>query len=250
LSDSAEGIWVLVLAVVVVLGAPFVEELMFRGLLQGAFVRRINGVAAVLVVAAWFALIHFRPVEFPGLFAFGLVLGACALLTGRIGMSIAAHLAFNATGLALVAVAGCDVSSGDRDEKMSDVVDDSADARPGALMTTGSPTHSGASVAGRDTRPSAPTTATSRSSTRSGARPTHPARRPVTRDPGSRGAQRRGWCVVRDAGSRRRGRRRASRASSPRWFSSAARRGLRSRWCTPTSSCARTRRPAATWVRM
>jgi hypothetical protein len=106
LSDSAEGIWVLVLAVVVVLGAPFVEELVFRGLLQGAFVRRINGVAAVLLVSAWFALIHFRPVEFPGLFAFGLVLGACALLTGRIGMSIAAHLAFNATGLALVAVAG------------------------------------------------------------------------------------------------------------------------------------------------
>jgi hypothetical protein len=110
LRDSADGIWVLVLAVVIVLGAPLVEELMFRGLLQGSFVRRdpsrreINDVVAVVVVAAWFALIHFRPIEYPGLFAFGLVLGACALLTGRIGMSIVAHLAFNATGLALVAV--------------------------------------------------------------------------------------------------------------------------------------------------
>jgi hypothetical protein len=99
----------LVLAAVVVLGAPFVEELMFRGLLQRAVLRRVPSarVASVLVVvlvAAWFALIHFRPVEYPGLFLFGLVLGGCALATRRIGMSIAAHLAFNATGLAMVAL--------------------------------------------------------------------------------------------------------------------------------------------------
>jgi membrane protease YdiL (CAAX protease family) len=103
LSDSAEGVWVLALGVVIIIGAPFVEELMFRGLLQGAFVRRINDVIAVVLVAAWFALIHFRPVEYPGLFVFGLVLGVCALVTRRIGMSIAAHVAFNATGLILVA---------------------------------------------------------------------------------------------------------------------------------------------------
>ena len=100
LTDSAEGIWVAVLALVIVVGAPFVEELMFRGLLQGAFARRINDVLAMVLVAVWFALIHFRPIEYPGLFAFGLVLGTCALVTRRIGMSIAAHLAFNATGLA------------------------------------------------------------------------------------------------------------------------------------------------------
>lgn len=103
LSDSAEGLWMVVLALVVVFGAPLVEELMFRGLLQGAFVRRMNEVVAVVLVAAWFALIHFRPVEYPGLLAFGLVLGVCALVTRRIGMSITAHVGFNATGLALVA---------------------------------------------------------------------------------------------------------------------------------------------------
>ena len=103
LADSADGVWMLVLALVVVIGAPFVEELMFRGLLQRAFLRRFPTVLAVVLVAAWFALIHFRPVEYPGLFLFGLVLGACAAGTRRIGMSIAAHLAFNATGLALVA---------------------------------------------------------------------------------------------------------------------------------------------------
>ena len=103
LVDSASGIWMAVLVLIVVAGAPLIEELVYRGLLQGAFTRRVNDVLAVIVVAAWFALIHFRPVEYPGLFLFGLVLGVCAWRTGRIGMSIAAHVAFNATGLALVA---------------------------------------------------------------------------------------------------------------------------------------------------
>jgi membrane protease YdiL (CAAX protease family) len=103
LYDRAHGGWLVGLVVIVVIGAPFVEELMYRGLLQGAAVRRLNETVAVVVVAAFFALIHFRWVEFPGLFVFGLVLGVCALRTGRLGMSIAAHMAFNATGLLLVA---------------------------------------------------------------------------------------------------------------------------------------------------
>jgi membrane protease YdiL (CAAX protease family) len=103
LYDRAHCGWLVGLVVIVVIGAPFVEELMYRGLLQGAAVRRLNEAVAVVVVAAFFALIHFRWVEFPGLFVFGLVLGVCALRTGRLGMSIAAHMAFNATGLLLVA---------------------------------------------------------------------------------------------------------------------------------------------------
>lgn len=101
--DRADGMWLIALVLVVVVGAPFVEELVYRGLLQGAFVRRINEILAVVVVAMWFALIHFRPVEYPGLFAIALVFGACALVTGRLGMSIFAHVAFNAVGLALAA---------------------------------------------------------------------------------------------------------------------------------------------------
>ncbi len=103
LYDSAEGVWLVVLVAVVVVGAPLVEELLYRGLLQGAFVRRVDEGLAVGLVAAWFALIHFRPVEYPGLFTIGLVLGICALVTGRLGMSIVAHCAFNATGLIWVA---------------------------------------------------------------------------------------------------------------------------------------------------
>ncbi|MFZ4809775.1 MAG: CPBP family intramembrane glutamic endopeptidase [Ilumatobacteraceae bacterium] len=103
LYDSADGLWLVVLVLLVVVGAPLVEELLYRGLLQGAFTRRINDVLAVVLVAAWFAIIHFRPVELPGLFVVGLVFGACALVTRRLGMSIVAHFAFNATGLIWVA---------------------------------------------------------------------------------------------------------------------------------------------------
>ena len=88
-----------VLVFVVVIGAPLVEELLYRGLLQGAFVARISELPALLAGASWFALIHFRPVEYPGLFVVGLVFGMCALATGRLGMAIVAHAAFNATGL-------------------------------------------------------------------------------------------------------------------------------------------------------
>ena len=103
LYDRANGVWVVVLILMVVVGAPIVEELVYRGLLQGATRRRFGAVSSVLVVAAFFALIHFRPVEYPGLFAFGLVLGCCAALTNRLGMGIVSHMAFNATALVLVA---------------------------------------------------------------------------------------------------------------------------------------------------
>ncbi len=103
LYDRAHGGWLVGLVAIVVIGAPFVEELVYRGLLQGALVRRVNDAVAVVAVAAFFALIHFRWVEFPGLFVFGVILGVCALRTGRLGMGIVAHMAFNATGLMLVA---------------------------------------------------------------------------------------------------------------------------------------------------
>ncbi len=101
--DSAHGSGLVLLVLVVVVGAPIVEELTYRGLLQGAFTRRVSDWIGVVVVAAWFALVHFQPIEIPGLFVVGLVLGVCALRTGRLGLGVVTHLAFNATGLILVA---------------------------------------------------------------------------------------------------------------------------------------------------
>lgn len=104
LYEAADGWWLVGLVLMVVLGAPVVEEIVYRGLLQGALVRRVRPAVAVVAVAALFALVHFRPVQYPGLFVFGLVLGLCALRTGRLGMAIAAHAGFNAAGLAWVAL--------------------------------------------------------------------------------------------------------------------------------------------------
>ena len=102
LVDRADGAAIVVLVFVVVVGAPIVEELVYRGLLQGSFVARISELPALLAGASLFAIIHFRPVEYPGLFVAGLVFGMCAISTGRLGMSIVTHAAFNATGLLTV----------------------------------------------------------------------------------------------------------------------------------------------------
>jgi len=104
LYDSARGPWLFVLGFIVVLGAPVVEELVYRGFLQTGLQSRINDVASIVIVAAWFAGIHGRVAELPGLFAFALVLGITLQMTRRLGMPVIAHLAFNATGLAFLAL--------------------------------------------------------------------------------------------------------------------------------------------------
>lgn len=102
LVDRSDGLTLVVLFAVVVVGAPIVEELFYRGLLQRSLLTRFGTAATVVLVAGIFAVLHFRPVEYPGLFAFGLIVGVCAAVTGRLGMAIVAHIAFNATGLVLV----------------------------------------------------------------------------------------------------------------------------------------------------
>jgi membrane protease YdiL (CAAX protease family) len=103
LYDNASGGGVVLLVLAVVIGAPVVEELVYRGLLQGAATRGRRPWLGVVGVAAFFAAVHFQPVEIPGLFTIGLVLGACAWSTRRLGLGIVTHLAFNAAGLLLVA---------------------------------------------------------------------------------------------------------------------------------------------------
>jgi hypothetical protein len=90
------------------LGAPFVEELFFRGLVLRALLPKL-GWAAVVVQAVVFGLIHFDPTQglgnvgvIAGVGAFGLVQGIAAWRLGRIGPTILAHALFNA--LAVVPV--------------------------------------------------------------------------------------------------------------------------------------------------
>jgi membrane protease YdiL (CAAX protease family) len=101
LTDKADGWTVVLLVLVVVVGAPIVEEIVYRGLLQRSMATRLGGVGALVITSMWFALVHPSPVEYPGLFLAGLMFGAGVLLTDRIGPAVLTHFAFNATGLVL-----------------------------------------------------------------------------------------------------------------------------------------------------
>jgi membrane protease YdiL (CAAX protease family) len=102
LADRATGFSTILLVVVVVVGAPIVEELVYRGLLQRSIAAAWGAAPALILTALWFSLIHLSPVEYPGLFVAGLVFGAGVLVTKRIGLSIVTHAAFNATGIVVV----------------------------------------------------------------------------------------------------------------------------------------------------
>lgn len=100
LVDRANGALLPLLVMLVVIGAPIVEEIVYRGLLQRPLLNGFPAPLVIVFVAAVFALIHFRPVEYPGLFAVGLVFGVCAWRTGRVGLAVAAHIGFNLAGIA------------------------------------------------------------------------------------------------------------------------------------------------------
>ena len=102
LSNTAPGGWKVLLVLVVVVGAPIVEEIVYRGAVQTHVQRTANTAAAIIGTAVLFAAIHMSPVEFPGLFAFALVLGYSRHRSGTLGLSIVTHMAFNAAGLVLV----------------------------------------------------------------------------------------------------------------------------------------------------
>ena len=101
LADKASGWTIVLLVIVVVIAAPLVEELVYRGLLQRSMSAALGVVPGLAVMSIWFALMHPTPIEWPGLAVAGALFGAGLALTGRIGPSILTHAAFNATGLIL-----------------------------------------------------------------------------------------------------------------------------------------------------
>lgn len=102
LADNANGVWIVALILVVVVGAPIVEEMVYRGVVQPGLVAAWGPRGGIWFTAILFAAIHFQPIEFPGLLAFALVLGWARQSTDRLGLSVVTHTAFNATGLLLV----------------------------------------------------------------------------------------------------------------------------------------------------
>ena len=102
LQRSASWARVLLVIVIVVL-APIVEELVFRGVVLRSALRRMPAVGAVLVSGAAFGAVH--PLfdlttfpSFPSLMALGVLSAVVAVRSGNLTRSIFLHMGFNALG--------------------------------------------------------------------------------------------------------------------------------------------------------
>ena len=105
-AGGASGPLLVVLAVLIAVGAPVVEELHFRGLWwQVLRARGLGPWLTVGVTAAVFALAHAEWARLPVLLAAGVAMGAVRLLTGRLGASIVCHVVINGLGAAALLAA-------------------------------------------------------------------------------------------------------------------------------------------------
>lgn len=98
--DSSRLAQFVAYAAVVVVVAPIVEEVMFRGVGYG-LLERFGRPVAIFVVGISFALVHGLVAGFPVIAAFGTGLAYLRARTGSIYPCIVLHAAFNAFGLAI-----------------------------------------------------------------------------------------------------------------------------------------------------
>ncbi|MCE5272778.1 CPBP family intramembrane metalloprotease [bacterium] len=84
------------------LAPAFLEEVLFRGLLQGAARRRFGSGAAILLSGVLFGLFHLDLYRWPTLALIGLLLAWVAESGGSLWPSVATHLVNNTLALVLV----------------------------------------------------------------------------------------------------------------------------------------------------
>jgi len=86
----------------VVIMAPVIEELIFRGIIMHGLMRNYARFTAIWVSALMFALFHLNPWQFPATFILGMVLGLLMLRTRNIFLCILGHAINN--GLVLFSI--------------------------------------------------------------------------------------------------------------------------------------------------
>jgi len=85
----------------IVIGAPFMEELMFRGAIEGHFLRQGKSPwFAILISGLFFGLYHMNPAQIPFAFLLGCLLGWLYYRTGSLWPGILCHAVNN--GLAVI----------------------------------------------------------------------------------------------------------------------------------------------------
>jgi CAAX protease family protein len=109
ITGASHGLGYALVVLCTVIGAPFFEELFFRGLLLRALARLFGTIGrwvgpalAIVVSGILFGLAHAESLQLLGLAIFGVLLGFVSYRTGRLGMNMVAHATFN--GMALLAV--------------------------------------------------------------------------------------------------------------------------------------------------
>ncbi|MGH9079719.1 MAG: lysostaphin resistance A-like protein [Acidimicrobiales bacterium] len=112
LTGGSHGAGFAVIAVFTVVGAPFFEELFFRGVLLRSLARLFGNVGrffgpalAIVVTGVLFGLAHAESLQLLGLAVFGIILSLVSYLTGRLGMNMVAHATFNLMAVAAAVVA-------------------------------------------------------------------------------------------------------------------------------------------------
>ena len=112
LTGGSHGVGFFVIAFLTVIGAPFFEELYFRGVLLrslsrlfGVFGAVAGPVLAVLLTGLAFGLAHAESLQLLGLATFGVILSFVSYRTGRLGMNMVAHASFNLTAVVAAVVA-------------------------------------------------------------------------------------------------------------------------------------------------
>jgi len=111
LKDHRDAATVALFVIGAVIFAPVVEELLFRGVLLRALLRRVEPAYAVLGSGIIFALVHYvgdpNTLPFlPALAGLGVVLAIVALRSGDLSTSIWIHAGFNLTTTILFLASG------------------------------------------------------------------------------------------------------------------------------------------------
>lgn len=86
----------------VVIIAPILEELVFRGLILRGFLDHYSIKKSVMVSALLFGVFHMNPWQFPGAFVWGIMAGWWYIATGSLLYCILGHILLNGIGFILV----------------------------------------------------------------------------------------------------------------------------------------------------
>ena len=85
--------------------APLVEELLFRGAIQGHMLRKgMKPLNAILIASAIFGIVHMNPIQIPFAFAIGLIFGWLYYRTGSVVPGIIGHFINNSIACLQMAV--------------------------------------------------------------------------------------------------------------------------------------------------